>query len=219
MPPKPKLSINFTSRDLGLKHILKETKKMSRRPFVKAGVTQARGSKLRSDGKKTNAEIAQIHEYGAPAAGIPERSFLRSTRNKNQAKYNKLIDTLRDQIFDQSSGITTEKALGIIGQAYIADVKNAIREGISPALAESTIRSKNAGQISKAEGSVRALNSKAKLTKSDKAKLFKSQELIDTGGGSTPLIDTSAMINSISYEVVMEGQGDASYQGEGPKSY
>lgn len=219
MATKPKITVSFTLKDFGLKHILKESKKIARRPFVKAGIVQAKGSKLRRDGKKTVAEIAQIHEYGAPDVGIPERSFLRSTRNKNQARYNSHISQLRDQIFDASSGMTTERALGLIGQEYIADVKNTIREGIPPPLKESTIRAKNAGEISKAKAHLAAGGSAKDFTKSGSARNDKAQALIEHGGDSTPLIDTAVTINSLGYEVVMEGQGSSSYSGEGPKSY
>jgi len=39
-------------------------------------------------GDQPRATIAMYHEYGAPAAGIPERSFIRSTaaENKNQVR-------------------------------------------------------------------------------------------------------------------------------------
>lgn len=215
MAVKPKLQISFRERDLGLGHILKEAAKLRKKPFVKAGVVQARGSKLREDGKKTVADIAQIHEYGAPAHGIPERSFLRSTRNKNEGKYKKLISRLGEMIFNPEDGMTVEKALGVIGQQFSADVKNTIRNNEAglhgpTALKASTIRRKNAGKIEKAQGTVNRLEKKTKLSKGDKTRLHSAQDLIDTGGASVPLIDTAQLVNSLSYEVDMNDAGEGS---------
>ena len=43
------------------------------------------------DGKEKRAYIALIHEYGAPAAGIPERSFMRSTLEENRKGLKKIF--------------------------------------------------------------------------------------------------------------------------------
>ena len=39
----------------------------------------------------SKAEIATHHEFGAPAAGIPERSFIRSTFNEEKGKMEYII--------------------------------------------------------------------------------------------------------------------------------
>lgn len=39
----------------------------------------------------SKASIAAHHEFGAPAAGIPERSFIRSTFNEEKGKIGKII--------------------------------------------------------------------------------------------------------------------------------
>jgi phage gpG-like protein len=39
----------------------------------------------------SKAEIATHHEFGAPAAGIPERSFIRSTFNEEKGKMEKIV--------------------------------------------------------------------------------------------------------------------------------
>lgn len=222
MAARPKLKISFEERDLGMGHFLREAAKLRKKPFVKVGVTQARGSKLhtneRGEQVKTVADIAAIHEYGAPDVGIPERSFIRSTVSKNQPKYDGHIAKLAEAIFDAHKGMTTERALGLIGQEVSSDIKNTIRSGINPPLKRATIRRKNAAKIAGAEARVRGYEGKEKLTKSQKTSLFKAQDLIDTGGESTPLIDTAQLVNSISYEVAMQGQGDARYEGEGPRT-
>lgn len=230
MVVKPKLTVNVWESDLGMSKILAEAAKIRKKPYVKAGITQAKGSKVRPDGKKTTAEIAQIHEYGAPDAGIPERSFIRSTVSTNQSKYDGQIASLRDQIFDANSDLTVEKALGLIGQSASSDMKKTIRAGIQPPLKEATIRAKNAGQIAKAEGTVRSLEKKygqrayqdalknggrgkGRLTAKESQRLDKASETVATGGESTPLIDTAQMINALSYEVVLDGGSENGTEG------
>lgn len=218
MATRPKLTVSFTERDLGMSHFLREAAKLRKKPAVKAGVVQSRGSKLHVDprtGKavKTVAYIAACHEFGGENGVPPERSFMRSTKAKNESKYNAHIEKLGSQIFDAESGMTTERALGLIGQEYIADVKNTIRAGIAPPLKPSTIREKNAVEIGKAGAKVRGLEGKLKLSKADKGALFKAQETVDSGGDSTPLIDTAQLINSLTYQVVMDG---SSAEASGP---
>lgn len=226
MAGKPKLKVSFTERDLGLGHILKEAAKLRKKPFVKVGVTQKKGSIGHKDasGKqvKTVADIATFHEYGAPDAGIPERSFIRSTRTKNEGKYNAHIEKLKDQIFDASQGMTTERALGLIGQEVSSDIKLTIKNVIPPPLKPETVFRKNAGKILEAHAKVAAIDAKGKakgLTAGDVKRQNAALDLIKSGGSSTPLIDTGQLINSITYEVNMEGQGAAGYAGEGPRSY
>lgn len=40
----------------------------------------------------SRAEIATYHEFGAPAAGIPERSFLRTSLSENKSTINQIIN-------------------------------------------------------------------------------------------------------------------------------
>lgn len=39
----------------------------------------------------SRAQIAKYHEFGAPKAGIPERSFMRSAFDENQKKIKKIM--------------------------------------------------------------------------------------------------------------------------------
>jgi hypothetical protein len=212
MAIKPKLTVNIFERDLGFSHFLREAKKIRAKPYVKVGVTQKRGSKLREDGKKTIADVAQIHEFGAPQAGIPERSFLRSTVNDNGG-YEELKRVLVGKIFDATAGMTVERALGLIGQTVTRDVKARIRDGIAPALKAATIRAKNAGLIGKAKGKIASLEGKDKLSGRQAEGFLKAKDLVETGGESTPLIDTAQMINAVSYEVVKDGSSESGQDG------
>ena len=47
--------------------------------IVNVGILQSGGASRRHAGGASIVEIAASHEFGAPAAGIPERSFIRRT--------------------------------------------------------------------------------------------------------------------------------------------
>ena len=57
----------------GLAQMLKALK--AEPPKCRLGILGDKGA--REKGKSTNAEIGAAHEYGAPARGLPQRSFLR----------------------------------------------------------------------------------------------------------------------------------------------
>lgn len=44
------------------------------------------------DGEEKRAQIAFWHEFGAPGAGIPERSFMRSTMEENRKGLKKIFE-------------------------------------------------------------------------------------------------------------------------------
>jgi hypothetical protein len=85
----------------------------------------------------TNVEIGSIHEFGGENDRPPERSFLRSTMTKGRKKYERLIQ--RGMKLAYEGKLSVEDALGLAGAKAAADVDKAIRAGIAPPLAESTI--------------------------------------------------------------------------------
>lgn len=139
---RPKLKVNIREKDLGMRHFLREAAKLRKKPFIKAGCTQAKGSAMHKKSGKTNAEILAINEYGGEGDRPPARKPLTLTLENNQAKYDAHIALLRGQIFDANTGMTVEKALKIVGMEYVSDVKNAIRSHLEPANAPSTIAAK-----------------------------------------------------------------------------
>ena len=64
---------NDTIKLDGLSQLLKALKSKNA-PHINVGIISKDG---RTDGKSGNAEIGAAHEYGAPAIGLPSRSFLR----------------------------------------------------------------------------------------------------------------------------------------------
>src|SRR5690348_6338928 len=65
---------------------------------IKAGVVGGAAAEQRKDGI-TNAELATIHEFGAPQAHIPARSFIRSTFDNKRVEYERALQELTCRLF------------------------------------------------------------------------------------------------------------------------
>lgn len=84
--------------------------------------------------------IATIHEYGAPKAGIPERSFIRASFDKNEDEYVKQIKDYVNRVLQgEVSGNTLYTKMG---QTVAQDTQKHIRAKIPPSLQASTLRAR-----------------------------------------------------------------------------
>lgn len=124
-----------------LKHMRAGFAAMKARPHARVGVMQDGEA---ASGELTMAALAVIHEFGAPSAGIPERSFLRSTLAENRAEYVKMAGRLVRGIM--LGKFDTEKALNMLGARVANDVKAKIKGGIPPENADSTIARKGSSK-------------------------------------------------------------------------
>lgn len=101
------------------------------------------------DGKREEdgtpvAMIAAVHEYGSPAQGIPERSFLRTAIQRNRKTYARLnkinlVKMLRGHM-------DAETALGQLGEMAKGDVQFEIRSGDFVPLKPATIKRKGSSK-------------------------------------------------------------------------
>ena len=129
--------------------------------FVSVGVLADQGGS-ETIGGLTLVEIARLHEFGNPATGLEERSFLRATLAAHEAEIRAFQAKLVGAIL--LGKLTEARALDLLGAMVAGLVKKFIYSGqVQPELAESTIKAK---------------------------------------GSSTPLVDTSALVNHITHEVV-----------------
>lgn len=130
-------------KDLGLAELLKSLK-ASRSIHVKVGVVGDEAKKVHDEESGLNmAELAAIHEFGAPAAGIPERSFIRATLDGKRGEYARdLLPRLFRGVVERRTSIW--QAFELAGMQMAADIKARITEGpgIPPPLAPSTIARK-----------------------------------------------------------------------------
>lgn len=123
--------------------------------------------------------VASVHEFGAPDAGIPERSFMRSSVRENSRDYGTTWGSLLKQVVFGQMSLRT--ALSLMGEQARADIQQKIVDVQRPPLAPETIRQKKQG---------------ADVAEGEAIKP-------DGSGGDTgnPLIDTGNMRQSVNYKV------------------
>ena len=89
-------------------------------------------------------EVALIHEFGAPARGIPQRSFLRAAIDEHAPDIRRLILAVAARALD--GAITPAQALDQIGSKVAGWVQTRIDQGIAPPLKPETIARKGSSK-------------------------------------------------------------------------
>ena len=110
---------------------------------VKVGVLASTGGDARHpDSDITMVELAAIHEFGSPAAKIPERSFIRSTFRDKATLLGAVMGKLARGVV--AGTMQPERALAILGEVGAAEVKKTITEGagVPPPLKPETVARK-----------------------------------------------------------------------------
>lgn len=117
---------------------------------VTIGFQGPKGEAEHTDTGMTNAHLGSIHEFGAVVQQashqiiIPERSFIRSTVDKNN-NYKEVIRKLGLALI--TGKLTTiPDALKVLGEKITSDIKRSIEQGIPPPNAPSTIRQKGSSK-------------------------------------------------------------------------
>lgn len=95
------------------------------------------GAQHPSEGGETVAEIASLHELGAPKLNIPERSFVRAWVDENEPRARQVLAQLLQRNYPN-----TERAYQQFALWAEADVKARIDRGLTPANSEFTIAQK-----------------------------------------------------------------------------
>lgn len=99
-----------------------------------------------AEGDMTMVELAAIHEFGSPAANIPERSFIRATIH---AQGDEIKTFLRKAAKAVVRGdVKVERVLNVLGTKLAADMKKLITtgDGIPPPLKDATVRAKGSSR-------------------------------------------------------------------------
>lgn len=168
--------------DKGLIPLKKSLQTIKESPsYTKIGILGDSKKNRRRDGALTNVEIGIVHEFGSPAAGIPERSFIRSTMQAKRPAHAALLKVLLKKLYRQEIDVKT--VLNILGMQAAADVKARIAEGSGippPNTPEVFMR-----KLLKNKSAVRNFNR--------------------TGVAPRPLVDTGQLLSSITWAVVMKG--------------
>lgn len=109
----------------------------SRRVMV--GVTGEKAG--RRDGSIDNASLAYIHENGAPEVGIPARPFLRPGVQDVQPRIVSYLNQAMTAALDGNKG-KVERIYNAVGLVAQNSIRGKITAGLSPPLADSTLRAR-----------------------------------------------------------------------------
>lgn len=151
--------VTITDRDMGMKAVMRLLGRVkAQAPHVVVGITGKSGGKPHQNAEgATIVEIGAAHELGA---GVPERSFLRSTIDANRAKYQKHMgEGFRRELLEvaRTSSLATEgRALKRLGVMVQGDIQKRIAQGIAPPLHPLTIKRKGSSKPLIDTGQLRA---------------------------------------------------------------
>lgn len=155
-------------------HLRAELAKPSR---VRVGVLASRGGNAKhQDSELSLLDIAHVHEFGSPAANVPERSFIRRTFSlvggRGAAWLPGFTTKLAKGVLEGKLGMET--ALHILGQRGVAEVRRTVTEGagVPPPLKPATIAAK---------GSTRPLVDTAQMINAVSYELAGDEVALDTG--------------------------------------
>lgn len=162
------------------------------KPYVDVGVVAKDFGKSKKghDGQNsgtTLGDVAVANEFGTqahvgsrgPVPGIPARSFIRSTTDEKYKEWAKEVERLHDLVLEGK--MTTDEALGRLGERIKRDIQAKMRSNIAPANAPSTIARKLG----------RSGLGGRKLRKAEIAAAF----------GQGTLRDTGQLLNSMAWEI------------------
>lgn len=154
------------SKGVGLENLLLRVRKEVKDSYVKVGVFGAAKHQGASDKFVVGmVELAAIHEFGAPRAHIPARSFLWSNLYANSKAYKALVGELLSKVYE--GRLTVERALNVLGMRVANDAKGRISRGeIKQDLAPSTLERKLAKGRPGSSGSPKALIETGRLKES-----------------------------------------------------
>lgn len=115
-------------KDKEWRKVRKQIDRLVRKGSLQVGIIAGKGAEdLHEDSGLTMAEIGAVHEFGAPKAGIPQRSFIRGGVKKNADEIRSVIVKVAKGWLRPSATLSIKQGLDIIGVA----TTNAIRRFIT----------------------------------------------------------------------------------------
>lgn len=134
MPIEIKVGLN----DKNFRRMIVEA--AARKASVKVGVLSSKGGDEKHPGSDLSmVEIAAIHEFGSPAANIPERSFIRSSFAPGSGLHELTEFTKKLGRALYAEKIFLRQALEALGAWGVARVQATMSKGVPPPLAPSTL--------------------------------------------------------------------------------
>lgn len=109
---------------------------------VRAGILSDAPKKARegATGKLSLLEVAAVHEFGAPRAGIPARSFIRGTIDERAEDIARLERVMLAKVV--AGDIALKPALDAVGAKVAGWIQQRIAAGIDPPLSPATVAKK-----------------------------------------------------------------------------
>jgi hypothetical protein len=161
------------TKDLGA-DITKALRDLSRKRVL-VGVPQANND--RPGERIGNAALAYIHNYGAPEANIPARPFMEPGIDAARPAITTAFEYATKAALAGDSA-KVDANLDIAGIKAVNSITQIIQAGIPPPLAPATVRARRR-----------------------RSKGSSYRRLATTASDTTPLIDTSELLRSITYIV------------------
>lgn len=130
-------------KDNGAALMLSRARELAKGRVVRVGILADAPKDVRPDEKPSSmtlAEIAALHEFGAPGAHIPQRSFIRATVDLHREEIQDLQVKLAARVL--AGKLTPDQALGQLGAKVVGFIQRRIASNIPPKLKDATIAAK-----------------------------------------------------------------------------
>jgi len=124
-------------KDRGLTKILANMKDLDGAQIA-VGIQGPEAGAIHPDGEIDNVSLGVIHEFGAPGANIPERSFIRETFDVRVDHWVRTAAKIAEKVYSTTPD-RPGRALGVLGEFAVADVRKQIARGIPPPLEAATV--------------------------------------------------------------------------------
>jgi hypothetical protein len=134
---------SLTDTDKGYRALMKRLQEQAA-PGLRVGVFGAKADAQHADSELTVGDIATIHEFGFEHVRggyfVLERAWLRGYYDENEARLKEMVRRVAEAV--AQGKMTREQGLNLIGLKISGEIKQRLQAGITPPLAESTIKAK-----------------------------------------------------------------------------
>ena len=93
---------------------------------MRIGIQGTEASETREFGE-TNIKLALVHEFGSRDGRVPQRSFLRSSADRETRKFQRLLARAGRRAAVNGN---LKRELGVVGEVGVAEVKRTINNSI-----------------------------------------------------------------------------------------
>ncbi len=156
----------------------------------------------REDDAVSNALLGYVHEMGSPVNNVPARPFLRPGVEKSKDEWEPYMRQAAAAALKGDDGVMG-RALDAAGQTAVDAVKDEITQGIPPPIKPESMAQRRRYQ-DRPELSARERRKRSGQREEYRGFYERYEAGIETkpsAGGVTPLVDTSQLLNSITYVV------------------